>query len=61
MDEFEKLEQELANYYDQYTLKFRCLAYLQQQIEEIEKNEMADVRVSYGHRINRAIFSPHSS
>lgn len=45
MDEFEKLEQELISYYDLYVLKFRCLAFLEQQLEEVEKSEVNQVRV----------------
>ena len=50
MDEFEKLEQELAYCYDLYILKFRCLVYLEQQLEDIEKSEFDQLRVC-----NRAI------
>lgn len=39
MDEFERLEQELEKVYEQYLVKFRCLAYLEQQLEELEKVE----------------------
>lgn len=45
MDEFEKLEQELAYFYDLYILKFRCLVYLEQQMEDIEKSEYDQLRV----------------
>lgn len=45
MDEFEKLEQELSLAYDQYVLKFRCLVYLEQQLEDIEKSELEEMRV----------------
>ncbi|XP_064481196.1 clusterin-associated protein 1-like [Ornithodoros turicata] len=39
MDEFERLEEELENMHQQYVLKFRCLAYLDAQLEELEQNE----------------------
>lgn len=39
MDEYEKLEKELESVYDQYLVKFRCLAFLEQQLEELEKAE----------------------
>ncbi|XP_067128475.1 clusterin-associated protein 1 [Centruroides vittatus] len=39
MDEYEKLEKELEAVYDQYLVKFRCLAFLEQQLEELEKAE----------------------
>lgn len=45
MDEFEKLEQELITYYDLYVLKFRCLAFLEQQLEEVEKSEVNQIKV----------------
>lgn len=45
MDEFEKMEQELAYFYDLYILKFRCLVYLEQQLEDIEKSEFDQLRV----------------
>ena len=45
MDEFEKQEQELADCYDLYILKFRCLVYLEQQLEEIEKSELDQRKV----------------
>lgn len=40
MDEYEKLEQELTYIYDLYVLKYRCLVFLEQQLEEIEKTEL---------------------
>lgn len=45
MDEFEKLEQELAYSYDLYVLKFRCLVYLEQQLEDIERSEVDQIKV----------------
>ncbi|XP_023233335.1 clusterin-associated protein 1-like [Centruroides sculpturatus] len=39
MDEYEKLEKELEAVYNQYLVKFRCLAFLEQQLEELEKAE----------------------
>lgn len=49
MDEFEKLEQELITYYDMYVLKFRCLAFLEQQLEEVEKSEINQTKVRFNH------------
>lgn len=40
MDEFELLEKELATVYDTYVLKHRCLVFLEQQLEEVEKAEL---------------------
>ncbi|XP_076333631.1 clusterin-associated protein 1-like isoform X2 [Tachypleus tridentatus] len=39
MDEYEHLEKELEKTYEEYTVKFRCLAFLDQQLEELEKAE----------------------
>ncbi|CAG2118224.1 unnamed protein product [Medioppia subpectinata] len=39
MDEYEKLEEELASIYELYITKFRCLSFLEQQLEEIEETE----------------------
>ncbi|XP_022252514.1 clusterin-associated protein 1 homolog isoform X2 [Limulus polyphemus] len=39
MDEYEHLEKELEKTYEEYTFKFRCLAFLDQQLEELEKAE----------------------
>jgi len=46
MDEYEKLEQEMAYVYDLYVLKYRCLVFLEQQLEDIEKTELDQVKVS---------------
>ena len=34
MDEYEKLEVELKKCYEDYMVRFRCLAFLEQQVEE---------------------------
>ncbi|OQR67409.1 clusterin-associated protein 1-like [Tropilaelaps mercedesae] len=39
MDEYEQLEDELKEVYQEYIRKFRCLAYLEQQLEELERLE----------------------
>lgn len=46
MDEFEKLEAELTEVYNTYVLKFRCLVFLEQQLEDVEKAESAQKLVS---------------
>jgi len=43
MDEFEKIEAELISAYDAYVVKFRSLAYLEQQVEEFERVETEDI------------------
>jgi clusterin-associated protein 1 len=44
MDEYEKLEQELSYVYDLYVLKYRCLTFLEQQLEDIEKTELDQIQ-----------------
>ena len=44
MDEYERLEQELSYVYDLYVLKYRCLLFLEQQLEDIEKTELDQVK-----------------
>ena len=39
MDEYEKLEVELKKSYEEYLVRFRCLAFLEQQVEEYERAE----------------------
>ena len=39
MDEYEKLEVELKKCYEDYMVRFRCLAFLEQQVEEYERQE----------------------
>ncbi len=39
MDEYEKLEDELKKLYEEYIVKFRCMTYLEQQIDEHERIE----------------------
>lgn len=43
MDEFEKLEAELRQCYEEYVSKFRCLSYLDGQWQELEKNEQQEL------------------
>lgn len=40
MDEYERLEKELEKQYEIYLTKFRCLTYLEQQLEEYENAEL---------------------
>ncbi|KAI1291892.1 Clusterin-associated protein 1 [Halotydeus destructor] len=40
MDEYEKLEEELNYVYNLYVVKFRCLVFLEQQLEDVEKTEL---------------------
>jgi len=39
MDEYEKLEAEMKKCYEEYMMRFRCLAFLEQQVEELERAE----------------------
>ena len=39
MDEYEKLEGDLKKCYEDYMVRFRCLAFLEQQVEEYERTE----------------------
>ncbi|KAG1653340.1 Clusterin-associated protein 1 [Nymphon striatum] len=39
MDEYERLEKELEKHYEIYLTKFRCLTFLEQQLEEYENME----------------------
>ena len=50
MDEYEKLEEELQVIYEMYITKFRCLTFLEQQLEEIEESELIKLQVTF--RIN---------
>ncbi|XP_054162380.1 clusterin-associated protein 1 homolog [Oppia nitens] len=43
MDEYEKLEEELATIYELYITKYRCLSFLEQQLEEIEESELQKI------------------
>lgn len=43
MDEFEKLETELRQCYEEYVNKFRCLSYLDGQFQELERNEQQEL------------------
>lgn len=43
MDEYERLEQELEQLYEKYVTKFHWLAYLEQQLEELEKAEQEQI------------------
>ena len=53
MDEFERLEQELTALYDNYVLKHRCLFFLEQQLEEVEKTELEHTKVSFHPRTQK--------
>ena len=39
MDEYERLELELEELYKKYVMKYTWLAYLEQQLEELERIE----------------------
>ncbi|CAN8007847.1 unnamed protein product [Ixodes pacificus] len=39
MDEYERIEEELSQVYGQYVVKIRCLAYLEEQLEELERTQ----------------------
>lgn len=43
MDEFERLENELRQCYEDYVSKFRCLSYLDAQWQELERNEQQEL------------------
>lgn len=44
MDEFERLEEDLKKLYNEYIDKFRCLAFLEAEVEEYERNEEAKMK-----------------
>lgn len=46
MDEYERIEEELSQVYGVYVVKIRCLAYLEEQLEELEKVQKTEVAVS---------------
>eukprot|EP00094_Tigriopus_californicus_P007649 TCALIF_07366-PA protein Name:"Similar to cluap1 Clusterin-associated protein 1 homolog (Danio rerio)" AED:0.16 eAED:0.16 QI:112/0/0.25/1/1/1/4/0/314 len=39
MDEYEKLEGDLKKLYEEYILRFRCMAFLEQQVDELDRVE----------------------
>jgi clusterin-associated protein 1 len=43
MDEYEKLEGDFKRLYEEYITRFRCLAYLEQQLEDYERTEQLRV------------------
>ncbi|XP_076366204.1 clusterin-associated protein 1-like isoform X2 [Tachypleus tridentatus] len=43
MDEYERLELDLEKTYEQYLIKFRCLAFLEQHLEDLEKIEQEQI------------------
>lgn len=43
MDEYERIEEELSQVYGVYVVKIRCLAYLEEQLEELEKVQKTEV------------------
>jgi len=45
MDEYEKLEEELQQVYDDYMLKFRNQAYLENVLDEYHKSQLDDSEV----------------
>lgn len=46
MDEYERIEEELSQVYGQYVVKIRCLAYLEEQLEELERTQKIEFNVS---------------
>ncbi|KAH7949887.1 hypothetical protein HPB49_016473 [Dermacentor silvarum] len=46
MDEYERIEEELSQVYAAYIVKIRCLAYLEEQLEELEKAQKMEFAVS---------------
>lgn len=46
MDEYERIEEELSQVYATYVVKIRCLAYLEEQLEELEKAQKIEFAVS---------------
>lgn len=46
MDEYERIEEELSQVYATYVVKLRCLAYLEEQLEELEKAQKIEFAVS---------------
>lgn len=45
MDEYERIEEELSQVYATYVVKIRCLAYLEEQLEELEKAQKIEFAV----------------
>lgn len=45
MDEYERIEEELSQVYGQYVVKIRCLAYLEEQLEELERAQKIEFNV----------------
>ncbi|XP_037571186.1 clusterin-associated protein 1 [Dermacentor silvarum] len=45
MDEYERIEEELSQVYAAYIVKIRCLAYLEEQLEELEKAQKMEFAV----------------
>ncbi|KAH8037247.1 hypothetical protein HPB51_009690 [Rhipicephalus microplus] len=45
MDEYERIEEELSQVYATYVVKLRCLAYLEEQLEELEKAQKIEFAV----------------
>ncbi|CAG2176221.1 unnamed protein product [Oppiella nova] len=56
MDEYEKLEEELASIYELYITKFRCLSFLEQQLEEIEETELQKIHVFINNHLILELF-----
>lgn len=46
MDEYERIEEELSQVYASYVVKIRCLAFLEEQLEELEKAQKMEFAVS---------------
>ena len=47
MDEYEKLEEELQQVYDDYMLKFRNQAYLENILDEYQRSQLDENEVSF--------------
>jgi len=46
MDDYDKLEEQLHIIYDDYLLKFRNMAYLEEMLDEFQKAEQGRYEVS---------------
>lgn len=56
LEEYERYEDELNQMYDSYVVKFRCYAYLQQQLQQILNfNQVSKVFANLGKNFIRSI------
>ena len=56
IEEFERLEEELKNLYQEYVVLFRCVTYLEQQHESAEQAEQERMEERQVRRRYRKIF-----